>query len=339
MAVQGSRSIPAAGSDDSRVAVPAVSVIICAYTDERWDAILAAVESVRRQTRPAHSILLVVDHNPGLFERLRAALPDVHVVQNAQQRGLSGARNTGIGAATGDVIAFLDDDAAADEDWLERLGAGYADPRVIGVGGAPLPRWLAGRPRWFPDEFGWVVGCAYRGLPDRAAPVRNFIGANMSFRREVFEVIGGFASGVGRVGANTVSCEDTELCIRVAQTWPDRVLLYEPAAMVRHLVPASRGTWRYFARRCFGEGKDKATVAAMVGARDGLASEWRHTLVTLPRGAARGVLDALGGDVSGLGRMGAICGGLGLATAGYVLARARRVLNPPVDGGAPPESV
>lgn len=90
-----------------------MDVVICAYTLERWGDTLAAVESVRNQTTPPHEIVLVVDHNPDLYERFRAALPDVTVVENRKQRGLSGGKDTGVDITTSDVVAFLDDDAVA----------------------------------------------------------------------------------------------------------------------------------------------------------------------------------------------------------------------------------
>ncbi len=67
----------------------------------------------------------------------------------------------------GDVVAFLDDDAVADERWLEELIRPLDDPLVIGTGGgAALPRWEAGEPpRFIPPEFYWVVGCSYLGEP------------------------------------------------------------------------------------------------------------------------------------------------------------------------------
>src|SRR5919201_4775352 len=162
-----------------------VSVIICAYTERRWSDLVAALDSVRSQRRPATEIIVVVDHNPKLLERLREQFSDLTLVANPGEPGLAAARNAGVATATASIAAFLDDDAVADPCWLERLVAGYADPNVIAVGGSIDPLWEGGRPRSFPPEFDWVVGCTYRGMPEAAGTVRNLIGANMSFRREV----------------------------------------------------------------------------------------------------------------------------------------------------------
>lgn len=300
-----------------------ISVVICAYTEARWDDLISAVRSVQHQTVPALDLIVVIDHNSRLFElasRHFQAVDQVVLIENTHSAGLSGARNSGIQLARGDIVAFLDDDAEAAPDWLEQLFAAYHDPTVLGAGGAIEPLWLEPKPAWFPDEFNWVVGCTYRGMPLTTAPIRNQIGANMSFRREVFEVIGGFRNGVGQIGASMLRCDDTEFGIRVGQRWPHHRTLYEPKALVYHRVPGSRARWAYFRSRCFTEGLAKAIIARLVGARDGLASERAYTLRTLPSGIMRGIKDAvIHGDRAGLGRAGAIIGGLSLTTAGYLV--------------------
>lgn len=302
----------------------AVSVVVCAYTLDRWDDLAQAVTSLGEQTVPPAEIIVVIDHNPRLFARAAETWPQFLVLENNEAQGLSGARNTGVAAASGAIIAFLDDDAVAAADWIERLLAAYGESNAHGVGGAILPEWSAGRPAWFPEEFNWVVGCAYRGMPTHRARVRNLIGANMSFRRELLDAAGNFQTGMGRIGTRPLGCEETELCIRGSQKLQDAVYLYDPAAVVRHTVPASRGTWRYFRSRCFSEGLSKAHVAELVGADAGLSSERSYTFRTLPLGVFTGVRDALRGDLNGLRRAAAIVAGLAITSAGYARGLAAR---------------
>jgi GT2 family glycosyltransferase len=314
------------------VSTPSISVVICAYTLDRWDALVSAVASLERQTLAPSEVILVVDHNPALLERVRTELPQVLAVENHEDAGLSGARNSGVAAASSEIVVFLDDDAVANTNWLSTLVAHFDSPAVAGVGGAVLPVWQLGRPSVFPDEFDWVVGCSYRGLPDTVAPVRNPIGCNMAFRRSLLVEIGGFRSGIGRVGTKPVGCEETEVCIRIQQRHPGSQFLYDPAAAVHHLVPRNRSGWSYFRSRCFAEGQSKAHVARFVGAKDGLASEVTYTLRTL----TRGVIDDLGDvvryrDPAGLFRATWIVAGLGMTTAGYLTGRAQAATSTGLD--------
>lgn len=295
------------------------AVVICAYTHDRWDETLAAVASVQQQA--PDELLLVVDHNPGLHARLSDCLPGVRVVPNHNERGLSGARNTGVELTSADVVVFLDDDAAARPGWLAGLARHYDDPNVLGVGGRIDPHWATERPAWWPTEFDWVVGCNYTG--QRAGVVRNLIGANASFRRELF-ADGGFVTGIGRSAAvqRPTGCEETEFCIRAGKVRPNGVFIYDDRAAVVHNVPAERQRFFYFRTRCFSEGLSKAKVTHSVGVASGLASEWSYTTVTLPVGILRGLVRAARGDLAGLLTAGAIGVGLMWTTAGYLIGSA-----------------
>lgn len=302
-----------------------VSVIVCAYTPRRWEALCEGVAAIARQTRPVLETIVVIDHNPELLERARARFPEVRVVPNTSERGSSGSRNTAIELASGDILAFLDDDAIATEAWLEAMLRPYEDPAVIGTGGMPTPRWDGGAvPRWLPREFYWTIGCGYRGLPETVAPVRNPIGAAMSFRRQVFEQIGGFSLHLGPAMATPTAHgggEDTELGIRALRAFPDGALLHVPTARVEHCVPAVRTNFAYFRHRCWLEGRTKALMGATVGSADGLSSERAYTLKTLPSGVFNGLRDAARGDFSGLQRAGAIVAGLATTASGYIWGR------------------
>jgi GT2 family glycosyltransferase len=286
---------------------------------DRWGDIVGAVESVQRQSVSPAEVILVVDHNPTLAEAARQTFAGVRVIENEEKRGLSGARNTGVRAASGDVIAFLDDDAAATPEWLATMLPHYDDPEVHGVGGSATAVWTGGpRPRWMPAEFDWVVGCTYVGQPTSAAPVRNLVGCNMSFRREVFTHVGGFSSAIGRVGKRPLGCEETELCIRLGQAVPGAKLLYDPAVNVSHRVSPDRREFRYFRSRCYSEGLSKAAVSRLVGSGQGLASERSYVLSVLPRGFLLALLHVFMFRPSAGKRAFAIAFGLLATVLGYV---------------------
>jgi hypothetical protein len=307
---------------------PSVSVVIAAFSSDRWTQLREAVASVGAQHRPALETIVVIDHNPELLGRARRELTDAVVLPNTGQRGASGARNTGVARSCGEVVAFLDDDACATPEWLAAMTVHFADPAVAGVGGRVDPLWATARPHWFPGEFDWTVGASYSGMPESTAQVRNVWSNNMALRRAAFDAAGGFREDFGKVGAASRP-EDTELCLRVTSgSW-----LYEPASAVGHWVPAPRATLRYFLRRCYEEGKGKAQIAVMDGAAASTSAERSYTMRVLPGAVGRGLREAATGDRSGALRSAAIIGGFAMAAAGFAFgcvlaAVSRRATSP-----------
>jgi glycosyltransferase involved in cell wall biosynthesis len=301
-----------------------LSTVICAYTTARWGDLCQSVESVLAQDFTASNVVVVIDHCPELYQMARDRFGSderVTVLENNKDRGLSGARNAGVDAADGDVIAFVDDDAVAEPGWARALMRHYRHERVAGVGGYASPVWPEHRPTWMPTEFDWVVGCSYTGQPTQLAAVRNPLGCNMSLRRSVLDTVGGFRSEVGRVGSHPVGGEETELCIRVGAKDPSAMILFDPEARVRHNVSTERTTLRYFRRRCFHEGMSKAVVTELVGAPKALTTERAYTLSVLPRAILRESMSMRG---EGFARAGVMMLGLTVTTYGYLNAKARR---------------
>jgi GT2 family glycosyltransferase len=298
------------------------SVVICAYTEERWSLLERSVDSVKCQTRIPAEILLCVDHNEALLRRCRdhwgnepagSSIP-MTVLANQYEGHLGSARNSAVEMACGDIVVFLDDDACAETDWLERLLLPYECEDVVAVGGAPVPEFEGTRPRWFPTEFDWVFGCAYTGLPEIGAPLARLIGANMSVRRLALEKIGGFRSD---------NHDDMDMCHRLAYHLPTEQILYQPAALVHHFVPSQRTTWTYFWRRCFTVNKGKVEAFRMMEGAGGLSADLRFVLTTASRGVSLGLRKSLAGDPWGAARAGAILVGVSLAGVGHAVGQAQ----------------
>jgi GT2 family glycosyltransferase len=317
------------------MSVAAATVVVCAYTLDRWTDLVASVRSAAAQVRDQDELVLVVDHNPDLLARAEAELvpqvPRLVVRPNERKRGLSGARNTALEHARGDVVVFLDDDASATPGWLAQLLEPYADPAVLGVGGAARPIWPDGhdRPGTLPEGaagrgvLDWVVGCTYDGQPTVPADVRNLMGCNMSMRTAEAIAAGGFSEDLGRVGRTPLGCEETELCIRMAGVTPGGRFVFVPTALVEHHVSLDRLRWRYLLRRGYAEGLSKATVAGQVGQDRALATERGYAARVLPRAVLTGVAGAVRGPRRATSAEGAVAVVACLAATAGGYARGR----------------
>ncbi|MFV2022247.1 glycosyltransferase family 2 protein [Micromonospora sp. LOL_023] len=297
---------------------PSVSVVVPTHHPDRFTGLRTAIDSVRGQNPPPAEIIVVVDHHPALAERITRELPDVTVLANAYQRGVSGNRNTGAEHAHGELVVFLDDDVVAHPGWLAGLVAAFDDPTVVGAGGGIEPAWERTQPAWFPDEFRWAVGGSDAGQPTDPGPVRNVWSASMAVRRSAFLAAGGFRTGFGKVG-NRARPEDTELCLRMStvtggQWW------YVPQSVISHGVPASHSTFRHFLRRCVAEGRGKILMARLLDGTASLGAEQDYLRGTLPHALRREVTSALRRDGGRpAARAGAILAGTAAAATGALI--------------------
>jgi hypothetical protein len=299
-----------------------VCVVIPCFDVQRLDLLARAVKSVREQDYP-NELTIVVDYNEDLYRRVPDAVPnDVSVIRNARSRGAAGARNTAALTSRCALVAFLDDDACAQAGWLRSLVDAMDRPGVVGVGGRILPRWQEGRPRWFPPEFGWVVGASIAGVEPMAFPVRNVWSGSMMVDRVAFQMVNGFKEDFCKVGRAAMP-EDTELCLRMshfhgaAGQW-----LMVPSAVVEHHVPAYRATLRYVMDRCWSEGSGKVRMRAMSADRfRALTDERTYMSRTIPRAVVAGFAESMRRrSPDGLLRVGTILLGLGAAILGALAA-------------------
>jgi GT2 family glycosyltransferase len=257
--------------------VKRVSVVLSTFETQRLDYVSTCLLSIRKQTLQPDEIILSLDPDQSLFNFYRSHLPDDIRIVMSDSRGLSSARNAGVGSADGEIIAFIDDDAIADGRWLENLIQNYEDQNVIGAGGLIKPMWEKSRPFWFPEELDWIVGCTYKGLSEQRSFVRNITGCNMSFRKQALEAAGPFRSDLGRLGRKILAGEETDICIRILAAIPGSKIVYDPSSIVYHTVPKRRASLRYVLERSFYEGLSKASIA-WLSPVEGLSTEKGYLL-------------------------------------------------------------
>lgn len=325
-------ALPADGMASSdthtRVKASEATVVIATYDLARWDLLAAAVTSIESDSDQPAQVIVSVDQNEALYERIRTEWPEITVVRNAYGRGASGTRNTAAELACTPYIVFVDDDIRVRPGWLERLLQPFVDPTVVGTGGGVVPRWQGSRPSWFPEEFDWVVGASYRGMPTAQDVVRNVWSENMAVRAEVFQAVGGFRSDFGKIG-NYNSPEDTDLCIRMAGTATGLKWVYVPAALVEHHVPAVRSSFSYFLKRNYREGVGKVRMADLIGKQETLRSERNYLRRTLPSGILAGLWRPFRhGDLRGFLQAGSIVAGVLAAGIGAIAATRDRSRQP-----------
>jgi glucosyl-dolichyl phosphate glucuronosyltransferase len=260
-----------------------ISVVLCTYDPALYDAFREATEAVLAQTYPDVELVIVIDGRPALADRIEREYgdrPETVIRCNDENRGLLESRNLGAGLASGEVVAFLDDDAVPDPDWLAVLDAIYERTDALAAGGIMTPEWVAGRPGFLPAEFYFLVGVTHLGFADGPGEVRNTFGSNISFRRAVFSELGGFDPAIGgRTGDSHLQGGETELCVRLQQEYGEGVQ-YTPEARVAHKVFDYRTEPIWLARRAFWQGYSKRAMSVLLPEAGGEESDFLARLLT-----------------------------------------------------------
>ena len=269
------------------------AVVVCTASHRRARLVVACIKSLLAGKRPPDEVILVVDQNPSLKAELSSSLPGCVRVLQTTRPGLSEARNVGLRESGSAVVAFVDDDATVELGWLDSMLATLeADSDTVGVGGAVVPRWGASR-RWLCDELLWIVGCTYRGHREDSGPIRNPIGCNMAFRRDILTSVGGFATQFGKRGNALETCDETELALRIERSYGPGRIRFAPGARVRHFVPADRISWRLLLRRSLSEGLSKGRIRRMYR-RPALAPERDYARMLVVEAIPRMLLGGIG---------------------------------------------
>ena len=255
-----------------------VSIVVCTHSLDNFQNLMDAVDSLLDQTHKEIEVIIVVDGNRGLYERIVKIYDgkgNIKIILTEESLGAFGAGNVGVKAAQGDIMAFLDDDAVGEKRWIGSLVDIYKKRDAISVGGKILPIWLSKKPDYFPEELGWLVGITHEGFADeKVAEVRNTFGPNMSFRREVFEKIGLLNPKLGFAKGRTTIMQgaEPEFALRMKNELGKGVI-YNPDAVVYHKIPPSKTRPRTLLRRAFYQGYSKALMRRRSPSHETLATE------------------------------------------------------------------
>jgi glycosyltransferase involved in cell wall biosynthesis len=256
--------------------VDSISVLICTYN--RAELLGETVDALFRATIPdgCGVEIVVVDNNStddtaAVVRDAAASCPIPVRYVHERQQGKSFALNAGLSVCQGEIIALTDDDVLPSADWLVRILSNFRTAEdVVFVFGKVLPRWtvppppemltIRARDIWGPlaliDYGDEIIQYDAATFGTRRLPV----GANLAIRRDAIERVGGWRTDLGKVDNTLIAGEDHELCVRLFRAGLYSGI-YDPAVSVRHLVPASRLTRRYFRQWFYWHGRTMARMA------------------------------------------------------------------------------
>lgn len=282
--------------------MPLVSVVVPTY--ERADLLRRTLGALVRQTLdPAEYEIIVVDNNStdatretvGRIAMMRATagerpatVPAVRYVLEVRQ-GVSHAKNTGLEAARGSVVAYIDDDALASPDWLRLIVSAFehVEPVPHVVGGPAFPLLLGRRPSWYKDKYETASWGEVPRFLDRSD---YFYGLNVAFRRETLLGVGGFDSKLGMRGEALGFAEDAEVMERLwAHAGGRLAVYYVPEAFVLHFIPDARVDPHYRLRRSFVVGQTQYLRESAASPRGPLGL-WPRAVRQVARSAKDAVL-------------------------------------------------
>ena len=212
-----------------------ISVVIASYRGS--ELLNKCLSSLKYQTVRPHEVIVAFDKPEWVYGAISVS---------SGTTGVSAARNVGCDKATGDILAFIDDDAVAPPMWIEKIIESFKDNPDC-VGGPVTPHFI-GDP--IPEHYNWIIGCTWN--------VKRPICCNMAIKRDVFYKLGEFNEGLGRIRLNLSIGEETELILKLQQK--GYIVKWDENVVTNHHVPESRTKLKYMCNRAYKEGIGKAII-------------------------------------------------------------------------------
>jgi glucosyl-dolichyl phosphate glucuronosyltransferase len=232
-----------------------ISAVVCTYN--RGSYIAKTIDSLLSQSlrRDLYEIIVVdnasTDDTASVVKNYESE--GVRYVYEPRQ-GLSYSRNTGFQQSRGDIVAYIDDDAMAHPDWLEKLLKAFsADAKIAAAGGKINPVWEIAKPDWITPNLYTYFSCIdWSDKPYYLKEGKYLFGCNMAFKRNLLVDCGGFSTKLGRIGNNLLSNEEWEVFRYIDKRGLKKY--YDPEICVEHMVLRSRINWKWLKSRFYWQG-------------------------------------------------------------------------------------
>lgn len=240
---------------------PKISVVICTYNRARY--LTGAMDSLSTQTIGVENYEVIIVNNAStddtalVCQKYLTEHPEAPITYLEEyQQGASFARNTGAAIARAPLLCFMDDDAVAKNDYIEKILAFFQEvPEAGGLGGRIIPRYVPAEPVWMSHYVSSLVGhFHYSNERSPFSGGKYPLESNMIIRTTDFREIGGFSSALpGVVGNIRIGGEGKDLFYRLMQL--GRVIYYDPEVVVEHVVETEKLTPAYLYRVASGIGR------------------------------------------------------------------------------------
>jgi glucosyl-dolichyl phosphate glucuronosyltransferase len=229
-----------------------VSVIVCTYN--RATYLEKCLESLSQQTYKNYEIIVVNGPSTDETSQVIEKFPTFKRINQEQLKGLSHARNFGIKVAKGDIVAFIDDDAIANKDWIERIMDTFEtiEPQPVCIGGKIEPIWEMPRPEWWEKNLLSCLPVLDISQTPLFLKEKYLFGTNMAFEKNLLQSLGGFSENLGRKGDILLSNEDTMIQDIIRNLGYH--CFYHPDILVKHHIPHERLTKTWLLKRCYWQG-------------------------------------------------------------------------------------
>ncbi len=242
---------------------PYISVIIPSYDADKIDYLQDSIDSVLNQTYTDFEIIVITEGDE-LTDKIKSIYDtnkkvSINRIVN-KDGGVAYARNKGIEISNGEIVAYIDSDAVAREDWLENMSKIYRNNKdILSVGGLSVAKWIGEKPKYLPSEFYWLVGVTHNGHPKDGSYIRSAFGCNLSYRKSIFKNMHAFNVNFGKNHGYNLQGEEPELGSRIINEYGSG-MYYSDDIVVSHAVEPYQCDFNWLSKRAYLQGITKAKL-------------------------------------------------------------------------------